>query len=201
MNIGVPNARTYSNAGRARAAEATTRSILKATIELYWQTPIEDLTLAMIADRAGVTVQTLHRKFGTRDDLLAAAAEAEAVVVDSQLSTARAGDPAGSVRVLIEHYEEYGDGVIKLLSDESRLSTIAEIVAHGRKVHADWCELVFAEELAAAPRANRARRRAQLIALTDVYSWKVLRRDCGLTPTETEQAILEQIQALKGTTK
>jgi hypothetical protein len=37
-----------------------------------------------------------------------------------------------------------------------------------------------------------------LIAVCDVYFWKVLRRDLGLIREQTEHAIRETILALKG---
>ena len=37
---------------------------------------------------------------------------------------------------------------------------------------------------------------AQLVALMDVYVWKVLRRDRGLSRMETENAMCEMVAAL-----
>jgi hypothetical protein len=41
------------------------------------------------------------------------------------------------------------------------------------------------------------RRRAQLAAATDVYTWKLLRRDSGLSAAQTELAICELISSIQ----
>jgi hypothetical protein len=46
-------------------------------------------------------------------------------------------------------------------------------------MHAAWCERTF--------RPPNARRLAQLIAVTDVYTWKLLRRDRGLSRKQTDR--------------
>ncbi len=53
-----------------------------------------------------------------------------------------------------------------------------------------------------ARRTGKARRRlsAELIAICDVYFWKLLRRDLGLSREQPEVAIREAILALKGVT-
>lgn len=183
---------------RAGAAAETAQAILTATIDLYWQLPIEDVTLAMIAERAGVTVQTVIRKFGNRDDVFTAAAEMARDQVESQRTVPSGADLATIVEILVDHYEIYGDNVMKMLSEESRLPVIAEIAKHGREVHRSWCDDTFSAEIAATRGAQRRRLRAQLVAVCDVYTWKLLRRDSGFSRKETEIAIAEMIAALKG---
>jgi hypothetical protein len=53
-----------------------------------------------------------------------------------------------------------------------------------------------------AKRTSKARRRlsAELIAICDVYFWKLLRRDLDFSREQTEVAIREAILALKGVT-
>jgi hypothetical protein len=41
----------------------------------------------------------------------------------------------------------------------------------------------------------RERRIAGLIVLTDVFTWRLLRRDIGLSRSETERTIVEFIEA------
>ena len=53
----------------------------------------------------------------------------------------------------------------------------SEIADRGRAYHAAWCERVFAPALTGREGVERARRLAEVIALTAVYVWKVLRRD------------------------
>jgi hypothetical protein len=43
---------------------------------------------------------------------------------------------------------------------------------------------------------ERARRLAQLVAVCDVYTWKLLRRDAALSRRQTELAVIELLQPL-----
>jgi hypothetical protein len=52
---------------------------------------------------------------------------------------------------------------------------------------------VFSPLLIELPKAERLRKLAQLTALTDVYMWKVLRRDLGLSRREVERSLQELI--------
>jgi hypothetical protein len=45
---------------------------------------------------------------------------------------------------------------------------------------------------------DRRRCRAQLIAICDVYVWKLLRRDAGLSRKQTELALIELLIPLIG---
>lgn len=199
MNSGkLSDTRPYSMATRADAATATSRRILESTAALYWELPIEEITLARIAQDSGVTVQTVIRKFGGRDEVFTAAVQHTRAIVEEQRNEAPAGDTRAIVSVLMEHYETFGDGVLKLLSEEGQLSAIADAVAAGRRVHREWCDRVFAPELTATSGSERRRLRAQLVALCDVYTWKLLRRDSGLSRAQTETALIEMIDALKG---
>jgi len=57
---------------------------------------------------------------------------------------------------------------------------------------------VFAPALASLQGPERARRLAQLIAVTDVLTWKLLRRDRHLSRRQTELALIELLQPLTG---
>ena len=61
-------------------------------------------------------------------------------------------------------------------------------------------ERTFAPLLAKCTGEERRRLLAELIAVCDVYFWKLLRRDLGLSREQTELAIRETILALKGET-
>ena len=55
---------------------------------------------------------------------------------------------------------------------------------------------VFARALARCRGAERERRLAQLVAVCDVYTWELLRRDRGLSRRETERALVELLEPL-----
>ena len=56
--------------------------------------------------------------------------------------------------------------------------------------------LQLLETLAGLRGAPRAIRLAQLIAVCDVYTWKILRRDRGLTVDQTRRALCTLLEPL-----
>ncbi len=69
----------------------------------------------------------------------------------------------------------------------------------GRAYHHEWVERVFAPLLAECTGPERERLLAQLIAICDLYFWKLLRRDLGLSREQTELTVIEAITALEAT--
>jgi hypothetical protein len=90
--------------------------------------------------------------------------------------------------------------VLRLLAQEERVPAFRSVTDAGRALHYQWVERTFAPLL--AERTGKARRRllAELIVICDVYFWKLLRRDLGLSREQTDLAIRETILALKGAT-
>jgi AcrR family transcriptional regulator len=176
---------------RAHAAERTAERVLEATTELYSARFYDEVSLEDIAARAGVTVQTVLRRFGSKDGLLAAAAER----VDQELELPRAEVPAGDVRAaaacVVGDYERHGDAIMHWLAQERRVPFLQRFVERGRREHEAWVDRVFASALAARAGRERRRLRAQLVAVFDVYTWQLLRRQAGLGRTETQRAISE----------
>jgi AcrR family transcriptional regulator len=181
---------------RAASTAATGERILDAAVALFWEAPSDDLLLDEVARRAGVTVQTVIRRFGGKDGLFAAAAEREADRVRAQRDEAPADDLPGAVRVLVDHYEALGDRVIRLLAEAERNPRIEEIADRGRAYHRDWCARVFAAALEGHGGLERRRRLGQVAAVCDVYVWKLLRRDGGLSRSQTELGLVELLNPL-----
>jgi AcrR family transcriptional regulator len=182
---------------RAAAAQATNARILDATDALFWTGPLERVTLDAVAARAEVTVPTVIRHFGSKDALVAAAAERAAERVGRQRDQAPIGDVPGAVANLLDHYEEMGERALRLLAEEASSEAMGAITERGRVMHRTWVERTFAPQLARCRAEDRDRRRAQLIAVTDVYVWKLLRRDAGLSRPQVERAIAELIDGLE----
>src|SRR3954447_3013930 len=61
--------RRYRQRRRAEAAEANTERIMQAALDLFVEKPLDQITLAEVAARAGVGLQTLIRRVGTKDGL------------------------------------------------------------------------------------------------------------------------------------
>ena len=141
-------------------------------------------------------MQTVIRRFGGKDALIAAAAERESARVAQQRDRAPVGDVVGAVLVLVEHYELTGDRVLKLLAEEERIPGLRIIADRGRALHRDWCARVFAPALEGRVGVEQRRRMAQLVAVCDVYTWKLLRRDAHLSRRQTTLAMVELVTPL-----
>jgi AcrR family transcriptional regulator len=181
---------------RAESAARTGERILDAAVELFWEHPTDRLSLEDVATRADVSVQTVIRRFGGKEGLLVAAAEREARRVGAQRATAPVGDVAGAVQVLVDHYEEMGDRVLAMLGAEQRVPGLAPLIDRGRRVHRDWCRVTFAPALSTRRGIEHARLLAQLVAVCDVQTWRLLRRDAGLSRRQTERALIELLEPL-----
>jgi AcrR family transcriptional regulator len=169
--------REYRMAARAEAAAGTARDILAATAQLWRERPLDEITLAAIAERAGVAVRTVIRRFGSRDGVIAACIETDAAGIVAHRDQAAAGDVDGALRVLLAHYEADGDAVLRTLAVEERLPEAAAIVQAGRAGHREWCARVFAPFLPPPADPAHAPRLDAFVAATDLSVWKLLRRD------------------------
>lgn len=187
--------RVYNSRNRAAAAAATGRRILQATLDLFLEGPLADVTLAAVAGRAGVTVQTVVRRFGDRMGLIHATAEFASAEAAAQRGAAPPGDVAAAVDNLLEHYETTGALALKILAEEETSAVLASITAAGRDLHRQWCERVFGpflEPLKGTP--DHDRRLAQFVAICDVYTWKLLRLDAGLSSDHVALSLIEMLE-------
>jgi AcrR family transcriptional regulator len=185
--------RRYVMRARADSAAATRKRIVAAAIALYYERPGPGSTLDDIARRAGVTVQTVLRRFGSRaalDD--AARAEAIAQVEDER--RAEPGDVRGAARALIDHYERRGRVVLAMLAQETLDG--APDLTDGRALHRRWVADSFAPQLARRAPRRRDALVDQLVIATDVYAWKLLRVDRGLSRASTQDRIESLIAAV-----
>lgn len=181
---------------RAAAAAATGERILDAAAAEFWDRPSSEIPLSDVAARAEVSVQTVLRHFGDKQALFAAAAAREAERIERQRADAVGKPLQRVVRVLVDHYEEMGEGVLRLLAEEQRLPALRAVAERGRAAHRRWCERVFAAALAERRGAARERLRAELVAVCDVYTWKILRFDCGLGREAVGRALVEILQPM-----
>jgi AcrR family transcriptional regulator len=120
-----PQKRPYRMRARAAAATETGRRILEATIELHRERFFDQVSLEDIAERAGVTVRTVIRRFGSKERLIEAAAEEGTRQVTDQRYRAPLGDIEGVVNNLVDHYEEWADSALRLLAQEEGLRRFA----------------------------------------------------------------------------
>jgi AcrR family transcriptional regulator len=191
-----PSGRRYHMDARAKAAERTVQSILDATVALWRERSVDDITLEAIARRAGVSVRTVIRRFGSRDGVIEATIAAEASRITAERDRAEVGDVDGAVRLLLRHYERDGDAVLRTLALEGKVAAAGAIAAAGRAAHRAWCARVFAPYLPHDHDEARGIRLDALVAATDLYLWKLLRRDLDRSPKRTRQVIRTLLDGL-----
>jgi AcrR family transcriptional regulator len=178
--------RAYNMELRAAAAEATRERILEAAGAAFLEHFYDDVTIASVAKRAGVSGQTVLNHFHSKEGLFTAAHERLGEELIERRYSPEPGDVRGAVEALVEDYEITGDAVIRLLALEERVPSLAPVLATGRNGHREWVEAMFR-----APELT-----GEFVVATDVYTWKLLRRDQGLSRDETVASILRIVEAL-----
>ena len=187
--------RTYTMTSRAKAVEETRRRILAASVELHGERLVADIALDDIADRAGVSVQTLLRHFGSRAGLAEASARHARAEVEAERRSP-VGDVAAAVRTIVDHYERRGDAALVMLAQERHQELMRQVTEDGRRLHRAWVAEVFAPHLARS--ADPEGLTDLLVVATAVYTWKLLRRDRGLSRDLTESRIHHLVRTLLG---
>jgi AcrR family transcriptional regulator len=183
--------------GRARAESVarTRERIVAAALALTEETRSLDLTLDAVACRAGVGVRTVLRHFGSRDGLFDAVFAAGRAVVEAERQ-APAGDVEAALAALLGHYERLGDFTVHLLGQQGTDPRVDLLLSTGRAVHRRSVGEVFAPWLEPLSPVDAEILTDLLVVATDVYSWKLLRRDRGLSASEIERRLRRLIDAV-----
>ena len=174
-------------ASRAAAAEATRERILTVAGELFLTGYYDDVTLQAIARAAGVSAPDRHQPLRRQG---AAVPRRRASASSSELRARRyapaAGDVPALIEALVDDYDITGDATILMLAQEGRVESLAPVLAMGREGHRDWVrEMLGRPDLV-----------DELVVPTDVYAWKLLRRDRSLSRDETVAAIRRMVESL-----
>ena len=180
-------ARAYEMRVRADAAAATRDAILDATIALALELERVDFPLDQVAARAGRSVKTILRHFGSRDALIEQAVQRGSARVAAERAPSTTGDRGEAVRLLVEHYETWGRFVMRLLAMGDDGDAPA-VTSPGRLLHRDWVQQTFGTTDEAVV--------DQLVVATDVYAWKLLRVDRGLPAADVTARILSMTEAI-----
>ncbi len=171
---------------RATAAEATRARIVEAAAAAFLSEWYDEVTLAAIARGAGVSQQTVLNHFGGKEGLLMAVVDRLEPQIQAVRSAAEPGDVEGAVRALVADYERTGDGVIRALALEGRVAALAPVLARGRANHRAWVTRML----------GAGARLPLLVVATDVSTWKLLRRDQGLSREATVSAMCVLVRSV-----
>jgi AcrR family transcriptional regulator len=181
---------------RAAAVAATRERIVEAAADAFRANWYDDVTMRSVASAAGIALQTVVNHFGTKEALFAAASERTAAEIERARWRVEPADSDGALAALVADYERTGDMILRTLAIEERVPVVGPMLALGRRRHQDWVEHVFGAALEGLDGQERKRRLAQLVVVTDVYTWKLLRRDKGLSRSQTIIAMRELVAAL-----
>lgn len=188
--------RDYDMTLRAEQAAQTRVRILDALTSLVGEIPLAAVTLPRVADRAGVTVQTVLRNFGRREGLFAAglAFGRDAVVAERTIDP---DDVDASLAALIDHYERTSAMTLLMLGQETWEPIAAEVTTGGKALHRDWVERVFVHARAIA--SDPVEATDLLVVATDLYTYKLLRLDRGLSRDATLERMRRLVRAVLDT--
>jgi AcrR family transcriptional regulator len=189
--------REYRQDVRAQQTQANADRIVSTAVALVKKTRrTADITLDDVSRDAGVTVRTILRRFGSRDGVL----EAAFAEIKQEFKGYRAPTPPGdvdaAVRTLLDQYERIGDLNIRALEQEQQLPLLHRALTEARRSHRDWLEQIFGPQLEGLPSRQREARLTALYAATDVYLWKLLRRDLKLDRSDAEQAFRQLVHGV-----
>ena len=190
-------ARRYEMSGRAAAKQRTREEILDAAVELFAPAWFDEVTIADIAARAGVSQQTVVNHFGSKIELyLSGLSERYVPAVVALRGSAVPGDVDSIVGTVIEDYEATGDATIKALATAARTPELVPVVEGGRASHHEFLRRVFAPQLARRRGKNRERLVRLLAAVLDVRMWHQLRREEGLDVEETHEHLVALVEGV-----
>src|SRR5262245_2509102 len=181
--------RSYIQAARAEQTEANAQSIVEAALSLIHSVRrLSEITLEDVALQSGLTVRTILRRFGSRDGVLEAAFAQLSQKFKRDRPPTTPGDVNAALASLLQQYEQDGDLNIKALDQEDEHPLLHEMMEYGRAQHRAWLVEVFGPHLTHLTGAQREQRVTELYAATDVYLWKLFRRDLRLGKQETADA-------------
>lgn len=181
---------------RAKAAERTVERIHAAAIALFRSRPFQEVTLQAIADASDVTLQTVLRRFGSKERLFTSAAKGQTESIFKGRQVSAPGDIPAIVGTIVESYEDMGDLNWRGVTQEEQFPLVKEVFDKARARHRQWIETCFADLIGPTRRNERERRILLLFAATDFYVWKLYRRDLGLSRALATARMIDLVSAL-----
>ncbi|MBK7407950.1 MAG: TetR/AcrR family transcriptional regulator [Saprospirales bacterium] len=194
-----PPKRTYHMTTRADLVAQNEQNILDAMVSLWLELPIHEITLDLVAEKAGVTVRTVLRKYGSKEGLIEASIEKDPVDLQRTREEARPGDAPAILRALLAEYEVMGPAIIRTIAVEEQFPAAAKILEKGRLEHRKWCARVFEPYLPDPGAVGYERKLTAFITATEIYLWKLLRKDMGKSFEETLQVFRLLIEGIINT--
>lgn len=187
--------RQYRQQARAVGVQQTRERLLAAARARFLREPYDAVRLADVARDAATTTQTLHAHFGDKASLFELVARGLGEELASERAAVAEGDVPAMVAALLRGYERFGDANWRVVGTAERVPGAAELLRHARREHRAWLVATLGRYLPAQP-GQRAVVLDALYAATDVGTWKLLRRDLGLSRPRTAAAMQALIRGV-----
>lgn len=188
--------RPYQMSKRAETAAQTERGIFAVTVALWRERPLGDITLEEIAERAGVSTRTIIRRYGSKEGLFETCVKRSSSDMENNRDQATVGDVEDIIHCLLTDYEIHGDAMVRTLAAEDQLDVAKRVLVSGREQHRAWCERMFSPFLPEPADATYEQELIAFIAATELYLWKLLRRDLGHSFSDTRRTFMRLVNGL-----
>jgi len=186
-----PIKRPYRATVQAEMKALSRQRIIDTVIELNKDEWLDTITLQQVANEAGLTVKTVQRHFGSKENLMVEVYTDVLARPEMQRREPEPGNIIEAVACVVAHYEVMGRSLWRLLMQEDRYPSLRPLLENGRSFHTTWVQQAFAPQLAAYPELLN-----QLYTLTDLFTWKLLRLERDLSQAETEETMVSMITAV-----
>ncbi len=186
--------RAYDMTKRSDAEGGTRRRVAEAALSLFKERDYDDVSLNEIARAAGVSHQTVLNHCESKAGVLLAASALFSEEIRNLEVDAVVGDVTSVVRTTCIRYEVLGDANARWAAMSTRAPEVAEGLARGRSGFQSWLEEMLGDLMPSdADPAERRRVLLGLHAALDVFTWKLLRRDLGLSQDQTEAQLTDLV--------
>lgn len=187
-------ARQYTQTTRHETTRARRRQMIEAVLALIERGSISEVTLQGVADEAGVSLKTIVRHFGSKEELLRQAM-LEARGLEEEQRPLPVGDLDGVCRVLGKRYDEMAEFVYRMGDLELSYDWLSDWVQMARRSHLDWLAAAF-EAWLPPEGPEREDRLMCLFGATEIRSWWTLRERFGYDPARARAVMRRQLEAL-----
>jgi len=179
---------------RAEYKEQTRVRIVDSAIELVGESGEEPLTIAAVAERAGVTERTVYRHFETRDALIRAVWRRMQSRVASEGFPRTAESLLRSPRKLFPRFDEMGELIRASIHSRAGI----DIRMHSNPERTSALLASVRDALPGLDEAALRRRAAIAQLINSAQGWDVLTRFWGMSGEEAGEAASEALAILIG---
>ncbi len=186
--------RKYTQTKRSDQTLARREQMIQALFSLIDRGSFSDVTLQGVADEAGVSLRTVSRHFGSKEELLRQGM-AEARGVEEANREVPVGDIDAVCAVLADRYDQMDEAIYRMGDMELTYDWLSDWVQMARTSHLEWLAHAFSPWLPPHGR-EREDRLMCLFGATEIRSWWVLRRRFGYSVERASAVMKQQLEAL-----